>query len=120
VTACLATLELTRPRVYNRHYLPAVLVTMRPESIRFAEKVRHQLRLALVDTGDIVGALSGSEPEPVAQPPGCFRVRTTLAVPRPLDPETAEMRQLEVFLRPVEGGLEVFAVRGLDLEAVGE
>jgi len=93
---------------------------MRPESIRFADKVSHQLRLALVDTDDLRGALSTIDAEPVANPPGCFRSRATLAVPRPLDPETAEMRQLEVFLRPVDGGMEVFAVRGLDLEAVGE
>ena len=93
---------------------------MRPESIHFAEKVQHQLRLALVDTDDLRGALSGAEPEPVEHPPGCFRSHTTLAVPRPMDPETAEMRILEVYLRPIEGGMEVFAVRGLDLEAVGE
>jgi hypothetical protein len=47
-------------------------------------------------------------------------VRPTLAVPRPFDPETAEMRQLEVYLRPVDGGMEVFAIRGLDLESIGE
>ena len=93
---------------------------MRSEAISFAEKVAHQLRLALVDTDDLRGALRSSDPEPLAQPPGCFRAQATLAVPRPLDPETAEMRQLEVYLRPVDGGMEVFAVRGLDLEAVGE
>ena len=94
---------------------------MRPESIHFAEKVQHQLRLALIDADDLRGVLSQAEPEPVANPPGCFRARPTLAVPRPMDPETAEMRRLEVYLRPVgSGGMEVFAVRGLDLEAVGE
>lgn len=93
---------------------------MRPETIQFAEKVTHQLRLALVDTDDLRGVLTQSAPEPVANPPGCFRVRPTLAVPRPFDPETAEMRQLEVYLRPIEGGMEVFAVRGLDLDAISE
>ena len=92
---------------------------MRADSIYFAEKIREQLRLALVDAEDLRGALTTASPEPVANPPGCFRARPTLAVPRPLDPETAELRQLEVYLRPVEDGLEVFAVRGLDLEALG-
>ncbi|HEV8630222.1 MAG TPA: hypothetical protein VGV61_07890 [Thermoanaerobaculia bacterium] len=92
---------------------------MRADTIHFAEKVQEQLRLALIDADDLRGALSQSEPEPVAHPPGCYRARPSLAVPRPLDPETAELRQLEVYLRPVEGGFEVFAVRGLDLESVG-
>jgi hypothetical protein len=94
---------------------------MRAETIQFAEKVQQQLRLALVDFDDLRGALGQAQAEPVANPPGCFRARPTLAVPRPLDPETAEMRQLEVYLRPLDGGaLEVFAIRGLDLSAVGE
>ena len=92
---------------------------MRSESIHFAEKIRDQLRLALVDAEDLRGALTRATAEPVQNPPGCFRARPTLAVPRPLDPETAELRQLEVYLRPIEDGLEVFAVRGLDLEALG-
>jgi hypothetical protein len=93
---------------------------MRADSIHFPEPIRDQLRLVFLDAEDLRGALSVAEAEPVAHPPGCFRVRPTLAVPRPLDPETAEMRQLEVYLRPIEGGLEVFAVRGLDLEGIRE
>jgi len=93
---------------------------MQTDSIHFGEKILRQLRLALLDADDLRGALAKADAEPVAHPPGCFRAKTTLAVPRPLDPETAEVRQLEVFLRPVDGGLEVFAVRGLDLEAIGE
>lgn len=93
---------------------------MRIEAIHVPEPIREQLRLAFVDADDLRGALGAAEPEPVANPPGCFRARPTLAVPRPLDPETAEMRQLEVYLRPIEGGMEVFAVRGLDLEALRE
>jgi hypothetical protein len=89
------------------------------ETIHFADSIREQLRMALVDTEDLRGALTAVNPEPVPNPPGCFRARPTLAVPRPLDPETAELRQLDVYLRPVDGGLEVFAVRGLDLEALG-
>jgi hypothetical protein len=93
---------------------------MQTDTIQFGEKILRQLRLALLDTDDLRGALAKVDAEPVAHPPGCFRAKATLAVPRALDPETAEMRQLEVFLRPVDGGLEVFAVRGLDLEAIGE
>jgi hypothetical protein len=91
---------------------------MRTEAIVFPEPIRAQLRMAFVDAEDLRGALSLTDAEPVAQPPGCFRARPTLAVPRPLDPETAEMRQLEVFLRPLGEELEVFAVRGLDLDGL--
>jgi hypothetical protein len=93
---------------------------MEAQMIHFPEPIREQLRLAFVDAEDLRGALIATAAEPVANPPGCFRARPTLAVPRPLDPETAEMRQLEVYLRPVDDGLEVFAVRGLDLEALGQ
>lgn len=93
---------------------------MRAEAIHFPEPIRDQLRLAFLDAEDLRGALAVADPEPVANPPGCFRARPTLAVPRPLDPETAEMRQLEVYLRPLDDGLEVFAVRGLDLDGLRE
>ena len=91
---------------------------MRADAIHLPESIRDQLRMAFVDAEDLRGALSVIDAEPVANPPGCFRARPTLAVPRPLDPETAEMRQLDVYLRPLDDGLEVFAVRGLDLEAL--
>ena len=91
---------------------------MRVEAIHFPEHIRDQLRLAFVDAEDLRGALRQAEAEPVNNPPGCLRARPTLAVPRPLDPETAELRQLEVYLRPVGDSLEVFAVRGLDLEGL--
>jgi hypothetical protein len=93
---------------------------MRVDAVHFPEQIRDQLRLAFVDAEDLRGALRQADAEPVSNPPGCFRARPTLAVPRPLDPETAELRQLEVYLRPVGESLEVFAVRGLDLEALGE
>ena len=93
---------------------------MRTDAIHFPEAIRDQLRLAFIDAEDLLGALASTEAEPVANPPGCFRARPTLAVPRPLDPETAEMRQLDVYLRPLDEGLEVFAVRGLDLDALRE
>jgi hypothetical protein len=91
---------------------------MRVEAIHFPEQIRDQLRLAFVDAEDLRGALRDAEAEPVQNPPGCLRARPTLAVPRPLDPETAELRELEVYLRPVGDALEVFAVRGLDLESL--
>jgi hypothetical protein len=91
---------------------------MPADTIQIPEPVRQQLRLAFIDPEDLRGALDGVPSEPIASPPGCFRARPTLAVPRALDPETAEMRQIDVYLRPIEGGLEVFAVRGIDLEAV--
>ena len=94
---------------------------MRADTIHFGEKVSHQLRVALIDRDDLIKALAAAQPEPVPSQPGTFRARPTLAVPRPLDPETAEMRQLEVLLRSMDGGkMEVVAVRGLDLEAIGE
>ncbi|HVS02869.1 MAG TPA: hypothetical protein VMT16_08875 [Thermoanaerobaculia bacterium] len=93
-------------------------VAAMPEAIHIPQSIRDQLRLAMVAEQDLEAALRQGEREPIAHPVGCFRARPTLAVPRPMDPETAEMRQLEVYLRPVDDGLEVFAVRGLDLDAL--
>jgi hypothetical protein len=94
---------------------------MRFETIQFGSEILHKLRVALVDTDDLRRALVASATEPVASQPGYLRARPTLAVPRALDPETAEVRQLDVVLRPVDGGgMEVVAVRGLDLEGIGE
>ena len=90
------------------------------QSIQIPDSIREQLRLSFLTEPDFLAAMQQEELVPVAHPPGCFRGRPTLAVPRPLDPETAEMRQLEVYLRPIDGGLEVFAIRGLDLEALAE
>lgn len=91
-----------------------------PEPIFLPEPIRDQLRMAMLTEPDLIEAVRQEPLEPIPNPPGCLRGRPTLAVPRPLDPETAEMRQLEIFLRPVDGGLEVFAIRGLDLEALSE
>jgi hypothetical protein len=88
--------------------------------IHVAEAIREQLRMALVAEPDLVDAVRRGTLEPIANPPGCFRALPTLAVPRPLDPETAELRRLEVFLRPVADGYELYAIRGLDLAALEE
>jgi hypothetical protein len=91
-----------------------------PQTIEVPDAVREQLRLGLVRMDDFRPAVENAQLEAVPQPPGCFRAQIQLAVPRPLDPETAQVRRLDVFLRPVDAGYEVFSIRGLDLEDLGE
>ena len=88
--------------------------------VEVPEPIQEQLRLGLVRMEDFRPAVARAELHEIAQPPGCYRTRIELAVPRPLDPEVAELRQLEVFLRPLDEGFEVFSVRGLNLEGLGD
>ena len=88
--------------------------------VEVPDPIREQLRLGLVRMDDFRPAVEGASLHEIPQPPGCYRAQIRLAVPRPLDPEVAEMRQLDVFLRPVDRGYEVFSVRGLDLEGLGD
>lgn len=90
------------------------------DPIHVPEAIREQLRMALLTEPDLIEAVRQEVLEPIPEPPGGLRGRPTLAIPRPLDPETAELRQLEVFLRPSGDGLEIFAIRGLDLDGLTE
>ncbi len=84
------------------------------DSIRVADALRERLRLALIDERELLDSVRRSPREPIPDVPGQERCRLTLAVRRPLDPETSEMRSLEVRLRPAAGGgLEICAIDGL-------
>lgn len=88
--------------------------------VQVPDPIREQLRLALIRLDDFRPAVEQAQLSSVSKPPGCFHTRIQLAVPRPLDPEVGEMRDLDVFLRPVDDGYEVFSIRGLNLEDLGE
>ena len=83
------------------------------QPIQVPDEIRAQLRAALLDEKDLVEALRDTPLEEVAGQPGQARCVVTLTVRRPLDPETAEVRRVEVFLRAAEAGWRVDAVKGL-------
>jgi hypothetical protein len=83
------------------------------DPIQVPDEIRDQLRAALLDEKDLVEALRHTALEEVAGQAGHARCVVTLTVRRPLDPETAEVRRVEVFLRAGEAGWRVDAVQGL-------
>jgi hypothetical protein len=79
-----------------------------------SEEVQQELAGALLEDEDLLASLRRVQPVEDPTHPGVFRCRCTVAVRRPLDPETSELRELDVSLRRSEGGFEAFALSGLE------
>jgi hypothetical protein len=91
------------------------------EDISISEPVRRQLRAALLEELDLITSIQENNPTEVDGEPGSFTCDCTVAVRRPLDPETAELRELHVRLRKMETGWLVSQIEGLTTESeVGE
>ncbi|MFQ5350747.1 MAG: hypothetical protein ACE5EG_09930 [Thermoanaerobaculia bacterium] len=78
------------------------------------EDVQRQLSEALLEDQDLLVSLRRVQPTEDPQHPGLFHCQCTVAVRRPLDPETSELRQLVVTLRRTEDGFEAFELTGLE------
>ena len=78
------------------------------------EEVRRKLSEALLEDQDLLVSLRRVRPVEDAERAGLFRCQCTVAVRRPLDPETSELRQLEVTLRRTDEGFEAFELTGLE------
>ena len=83
-------------------------------SYTLSDEVRHSLSEALLEDQDLLISLRRVQPVEDPARPGLFRCQCTVAVRRPLDPETSELRQLEVSLRRTEEGFEAFELTGLE------
>ena len=79
-----------------------------------SDEVRRQLGEALLEDQDLLISLRRVHPTEDPDSPGLFRCRCMVAVRRPLDPETSELRQLDVSLRRTEDGFEAFELAGLE------
>lgn len=90
------------------------------EEISISEPVRRQLRSYLLEQRDLIDSVRKEHHTAIAGQPGNYRCLCTVAVRRPLDPETAELRQLDVTLRRVEKGWVISAVDGLSGAIEGE
>jgi len=87
---------------------------MTEKNATIAADVRLRLREAMIFEEDVWTLVNSAPREPMAEPPGAVMVRAALPVPRLMDLETAELRLVEVRLRPVEDGWEIFEIKGLD------
>ena len=83
-------------------------------SFTLSEEVRRQLNEALLEDQDLLVSLRRVQPVENPDQVGLFSCQCTVAVRRPLDPETSELRQLDVSLRRTEEGFEAFELTGLE------
>ena len=83
-------------------------------SYHLSEEVRSKLRGALLEDQDLLVSLRRLRPVEDPDHAGLFRCQCTVAVRRPLDPETSELRQLEVSLRRTDDGFEAIDLTGLE------
>ena len=84
------------------------------EKIFVPEQICELLQLSMLKETDLAAAIYRAHRVPDPQRDGYFRCSCTVAVPRPLDPETAALRELQVLLKKIDAGFEVCAVEGLD------
>ncbi len=87
------------------------------EPITIVETIRQLLRASLLEGEDLITAIQQERPVEVEGQPGHYRCDCTVAVRRPFDPETSEMRQVQVSLRRLEEGWEVYGLVGLEKDA---
>ena len=79
-----------------------------------SDEVRRKLREALLEDQDLLISLRRVHPVEDSERAGLFRCKCMVAVRRPLDPETSELRHLDVKLRRTEDGFEAFDLSGLE------
>lgn len=88
---------------------------MSAEKIIIPEVLRDRLREALIYIPDLVRIIEASPREAVSAEPGLFRVDCALPIPRQMDPETSELRILNVYMRDTTGGgAEVLRIDGIE------
>jgi hypothetical protein len=79
-----------------------------------SEEVQRKLSEALLEDQDLLVSLRRVRPAEDPEHAGLYRCQCTIAVRRPLDPETSELRQLDVSLRQTDDGFEAFDLTGLE------
>lgn len=80
------------------------------------EAIRLRLSAALLDVNDLGEFLRHAKPESDPAQPGLARCAGLLPVRRALDPETSQLRRVEIVLRDTGEGWEVVALDGLDAD----
>ena len=83
-------------------------------SFTLSDEVRRKLTAALLEDQDLLVSLRRVRPAEDGEHPGLFRCRCTVAVRRPLDPETSELCEHEVSLQRTEEGFEAVGLTGLE------
>ena len=86
------------------------------ERILIRQQVCDLLGESWLTESDLAAAIYRGSRVPDPDQAGHFRCTCTVALRRPLDPETATLREVEVRIKQTADGLEVYAVEGLPPE----
>ena len=81
--------------------------------ISMTEEVRGQIRAVLLEDKDLINSVRRQERTPIPGEPGRFQCEAAVAIRRPLDLETAVLRQIRVSIRQTDDSWEIYAVEGL-------
>ena len=84
--------------------------------LHIPEAIRRQLADALLDINDLGEFLRHAKPEPDPERPGFARCAGLLPMRRALDPETSQLRRVEILLHDAGESWEVVSLSGLDPE----
>jgi hypothetical protein len=78
----------------------------------------ERLHEVMIFEEELYTALRGQPREAIPDTPGAFRCRCKIPVPRPMDPETAELHPFTVYVRPVgteaDRHWEIYQVDGME------
>ena len=80
---------------------------------QISNDVRAVLRKALLEEHDLIDSLRQQRPVEVPESPSVYAARCLVAVRRPLDLETSELRNLTVKLRHTDSGWLIVGIDGL-------
>ena len=81
--------------------------------ISMTDEVRGQIRDVLLEDKDLINSVRRQERTPIPGDPERFQCEAAVAIRRPLDLETAVLRQIRVSIRQTDQGWEIYAVEGL-------
>ncbi len=77
------------------------------------DKVKRQLAASFVEERDFIDGIREQAAVLPTDRPEVFGFTFMMTLRRPADLETAEIRRIDVQMRPASGGFEIFRVDGL-------
>lgn len=82
--------------------------------MRVPDPIREQLRQVLLEESDVVEFLGHAQREEIAGDTRFLRCSGLMPVRRASDPETSELRQVEIEVRWLADAWEVVRIRGIE------
>jgi hypothetical protein len=82
--------------------------------MRVPDPIREQLRRVLLEEIDVVEFLGHAQRQEIGGDPRSLRCIGMMPLRRPEDPETSELRQVEIDIQWLADAWEVLRIRGIE------